>query len=177
MQNTISFYFCQATASGMLYTLLIMWLFERHCIIKYIIWSYIIGNCRYRSAVCPWYFSETKWRQLLINNDLFAEWISPHLQGYSSRSYLRWHWNTAVKEHRLSLIHVKTKWQQLSRICFCFSWTKDQGPVVQSVVSCFSGVNKQYSDIFCWKKNVSSTAKATHIFSAKIFSIFAYHSM
>ena len=45
-------------------------------------------------------------------------------------------------------------------------------------VNCFSGLNIQYSDIFCWK-NVSSfcTAKATHIFSAKNFSIFAYHSM
>ena len=45
-------------------------------------------------------------------------------------------------------------------------------------VNCFSGFNKQYSDIFC-RKNVSSfcIAKATHIFSAKNFSIFAYHSM
>ena len=108
------------------YTLLIMWLCERHCIIKYTTWSYIIGNCKSRSAVCPWSFSATKWRQLLINNDLFAEWISPHLQGYSNRSYLRWHWNTAVKKLHLSLIHVKTKWQQLSGICFCFSWTKDR---------------------------------------------------
>ena len=45
-------------------------------------------------------------------------------------------------------------------------------------VNCFSRFNTQYSDIFCWK-NVSSfcTAKATHIFLAKNFSIFAYHSM
>ena len=45
-------------------------------------------------------------------------------------------------------------------------------------VNCLSGFNIQYYDIFCWK-NVSSfcTAKATHIFSAKNFSIFAYHSM
>ena len=43
-------------------------------------------------------------------------------------------------------------------------------------VNCFSGFNTQYSDIFCWK-NVSASAKATHIFSAKNFSIFAYHSM
>ena len=55
-----------------------------------------------------------------------------------------------------------------------------QGPVVQSVVNelvkghfvnCFSELNIQYSDIFCWK-NVS-----THIFSAKNFRIFAYHSV
>ena len=65
----------------------------------------------------------------------------------------------------------------------------NQGPVVQSVVSLTSSLRvisltvlanfiKQYSDIFCWK-NVSSfcTAKATHIFSAKNFSIFAHHSM
>ena len=45
-------------------------------------------------------------------------------------------------------------------------------------VNCFSRFNIQYSDIFCWK-NVSSfcTAKATHIFSAKNFSIFAYHDV
>ena len=45
-------------------------------------------------------------------------------------------------------------------------------------VNCFSRFNIQYSDIFCWK-NVSSfcIAKATHIFSAKNFRIFAYHSM
>ena len=45
-------------------------------------------------------------------------------------------------------------------------------------VNYFSGFNIQYSDIFGWK-NVSSfcTAKATHIFSAKNFSIFAYHSI
>ena len=43
-------------------------------------------------------------------------------------------------------------------------------------VNCFSGFNTQYSDIFCWK-NVSIFAKATHIFSAKNFSIFAYHSL
>ena len=65
------------------------------------------------------------------------------------------------------------------------------GPVVQSVVSLTGSlrvisltilvdITIQYSDIFCWK-NVSSfcscTAKATHIFSAKNFSIFAYHLM
>ena len=64
----------------------------------------------------------------------------------------------------------------------------NQGPIIQSVdsltsllrviVNCFSRFNIQFSEIFCWK-NVSSfcTAKATHIFSAKKFSIFAYHSM
>ena len=67
------------------------------------------------------------------------------------------------------------------------------GPVVQSVVSltsllrvivkghfvnCFSGFNIHYSDIFA-EKNVSSfcTADATHIFSAKNFSIFGYHDV
>ena len=45
-------------------------------------------------------------------------------------------------------------------------------------VNCFSGFNTQYTDIFC-RKNVSCfcTVKATHIFSAKNFSIFACHSM
>ena len=63
-----------------------------------------------------------------------------------------------------------------------------QGPVVQSIVSLTSLLrvisltvlaDSIYTIlIFCWK-NVSSfcTAKATHIFSAKNFSIFAYHLM
>ena len=64
-----------------------------------------------------------------------------------------------------------------------------QGPVVQSVVSLTSSlrvisltilVDSMYNILifFCWK-NVSSfcTAKATHIFSAKNFNIFAYHLM
>ena len=61
-----------------------------------------------------------------------------------------------------------------------------QGSVVQSVnefvkghfVNCFSGFNKQYSEIFCGK-NVRSvcTAKATRVFAEKNFSIFAYHFM
>ena len=80
--------------------------------------------------------------------------------------------------------------QALSWIWFICSMLVDigLGPVVQSIVSLtsslrvisltFSGFNIQYSDIFCLK-NVSSfcTAKATHIFSAKNFSIFVYHSM
>ena len=67
--------------------------------------------------------------------------------------------------------------------------TKYQGPVVQSVVSLTSSLrvisltvlaDSIYNNlIFFAEKNVSSfcTAKATHIFSAKNFSIFAYHSM
>ena len=63
------------------------------------------------------------------------------------------------------------------------------GPVVQSVVSLTSSLrvisltvlaDSMYNIlIFFAEKNVSSfcTAKATHIFSAKNFSIFAYHSM
>ena len=63
------------------------------------------------------------------------------------------------------------------------------GPVVQSVVSLTSTLrvisltvlaNSIYNIlIFFAEKNVSSfcTAKATHIFSAKNFSIFAYHLM
>ena len=66
---------------------------------------------------------------------------------------------------------------------------KAQGPVVQSVVSLMSSLRvislTVLADsihnilIFFAEINVSSfcTAKATHIFSAKNFSIFAYHSM
>ena len=65
----------------------------------------------------------------------------------------------------------------------------DQGPVVQSVISLTSSLrvisltvlaDSIYNIlIFFAEKNVSSfcTAKASHIFSAKNFSIFAYHSM
>ena len=65
----------------------------------------------------------------------------------------------------------------------------DLGPDVQSVVSLTSSLrvisltvlaDSIYNIlIFFAEKNVSSfcTAKATHIFSAKNFSIFAYHSM
>ena len=64
-----------------------------------------------------------------------------------------------------------------------------QGPVVQSVVSLTSSLriisltvlaDLMYNIlIFFAEKNVSSfcTAKATHIFSAKNFRIFAYHSI
>ena len=64
-----------------------------------------------------------------------------------------------------------------------------QGPVVQSIVSLTSSLSvislpvladSTYNILkFFAEKNVSSfcTAKATHIFSAKNFSIFAYHSM
>ena len=63
------------------------------------------------------------------------------------------------------------------------------GPVVQSYVNLTSSLrvisltvlaDSIYNIlIFFAEKNVSSfcTAKATHIFSAKNFSIFAYHSM
>ena len=61
-----------------------------------------------------------------------------------------------------------------------------QGPVVKSVVSLTSSLRvisltvlaDSIHDIliFFAEKNVS-TAKATHIFSAKNFSIFAYHSI
>ena len=66
---------------------------------------------------------------------------------------------------------------------------KDLGPVVRSIVSLMSSLrvisltvlaDSIYNIlIFFAEKNVSSfcTAKATHIFSAKNFSIFAYHSM
>ena len=65
----------------------------------------------------------------------------------------------------------------------------EQGPVVQSVVSLTSSLrvisltvlaDSIYNIlIFFAEKNVSSfcTAKATQIFSAKNFSIFAYYSM
>ena len=65
----------------------------------------------------------------------------------------------------------------------------NQGPVVQSVVNLTSSLrvisltvlaDSVYNIlIFFAEKNVSSfcIAKATHIFSAKNFSIFAYHSM
>ena len=64
-----------------------------------------------------------------------------------------------------------------------------QGPVVQNVVSLSSSLRVIWLTvladsiynilIFFAEKNVSSfyTAKATHIFSAKIFSIFACHLM
>ena len=66
--------------------------------------------------------------------------------------------------------------------------SKDQGPVVQRVVSLVGSLRVRSSVlvdsiynilIFFAEKNVSSfcIAKATHIFSAKNFSIFAYHSM
>ena len=66
---------------------------------------------------------------------------------------------------------------------------KIQGPVVQSVVSLTSSLrvisltilaDSIYNFLkFFAEKNVSSfcTAKATHIFSAKNFRIFVYHSM
>ena len=66
---------------------------------------------------------------------------------------------------------------------------RNLGPVVQSIVSLTSSLRvillTVLADsihnilIFFAEKNVSCfcTAKATHIFSAKNFSIFAYHSM
>ena len=61
------------------------------------------------------------------------------------------------------------------------------GPVVQSVVSLTSSlrvisltvlVDSIYNILICFaEKMCSATAKATHIFSANNFSIFAYHSM
>ena len=64
---------------------------------------------------------------------------------------------------------------------------KPLGPVVQSIVSLTSSLrvisltvlaDSIYNIlIFFAEKNVSSFCKATHIFSAKNFSIFAYHSM
>ena len=66
---------------------------------------------------------------------------------------------------------------------------KDLGPVVQSVVSLTRSLrvisltvltDSIYNIlIFFAEKNVSSfcSAKATHIFSAKNFGIFAYHSI
>ena len=78
----------------------------------------------------------------------------------------------------------------------CFScerssilWSLILGPVVQSVVSLTSSLrvisltvlaDSIYNILkFFAEKNVSSfcSAKATHIFSAKNFSIFAYHLM
>ena len=68
-------------------------------------------------------------------------------------------------------------------------YCKELGPVVQSVVSLTSSLRVISLNvlmdsihnilIFFAEKNVSSfcTAKATHIFSAKNFSIFTYHSM
>ena len=68
-------------------------------------------------------------------------------------------------------------------------FTESQGPVVQSVVSLTSSLrvisltvlaDSIYNIlIFFAEKNVSSfcTAKATHIFTAENFSIFAYHLM
>ena len=66
---------------------------------------------------------------------------------------------------------------------------KNLGPVVQSVVSLTSSLrvisltvlaDSIYNILISFaEKNVSSfcTAKATHIFSAKNFNIFAYHLM
>ena len=71
----------------------------------------------------------------------------------------------------------------------CLPYVNELGPVVQSVVSLTSSLrvisltvlaDSIYNIlIFLAEKNVSSfcIAKATHIFSAKNFSIFAYHSM
>ena len=79
------------------------------------------------------------------------------------------------------IVHTLLKLAQL-RSCY-------QGPVVQSIVSLTSSLrvisltvlaDSIYSIlIFFAEKNVSSfcNAKATHIFSAKNFSIFAYNSM
>ena len=68
----------------------------------------------------------------------------------------------------------------------CNSKINDLGPVVQSLVSLMSLLrvilltvlaDSIYNILIFLLKNVSSfcTAKATHIFSAKNFSIFAYH--
>ena len=65
-------------------------------------------------------------------------------------------------------------------------YVDEQGPVVQSVISSLRVISlivladSIYNImIFFAEKNVSSfcSAKATHIFSAKNFSILAYHSM
>ena len=79
--------------------------------------------------------------------------------------------------------------QSFSRFFFVLFLTHHQGPVVQSVVSLTSSlrvitltvlaISIYNIQIFLAEKNVSSfcTAKATHIFSAKNFSIFVYHLM
>ena len=71
----------------------------------------------------------------------------------------------------------------------CLMCVTDLGPVVQSVVSLTSSLRVISLTVLAdsihnilivfAEKNVSSfcSAKATHIFSAKNFSIFAYHSM
>ena len=82
------------------------------------------------------------------------------------------------------------KWRCTTFLMFSsgYPWPQYLGPVVQSVVSLTSSLrvisltvlaNSVYNIlIFFVEKNVSNcTAKVTHIFSAKTFSIFGYHSM
>ena len=83
----------------------------------------------------------------------------------------------------LTLFQIFTQANEFQLIC------NSLGPVVQSVVSLMSSLrvisltvlaDSIYNILmFFAEKNVSSfcTAKATHIFSAKNCSIFAYHSI
>ena len=69
----------------------------------------------------------------------------------------------------------------------CFLQSINQGPVVQSIVSLTSSLRVIYLTVFAdsihniliffAEKMWVAFAKATHIFSAKTFSIFSYHSM
>ena len=59
-------------------------------------------------------------------------------------------------------------------------YTYGQGPVVRSVVSLMSSLRVISLTVLAdsiYNMLMQCTAKATHIFSAKNFSIFAYHSM
>ena len=84
--------------------------------------------------------------------------------------------------HKVCKAKCEFEYSYLSPVC------KLLGPVVQSVVNLTSSLrvisltilaDSIYNIlIFFAEKNVSScTAKATHIFSTKNFSIFAYHWM
>ena len=71
-----------------------------------------------------------------------------------------------------------------------FSWRSKKniylGPVVQSVISLRSSLrvisltvlaDSIYNILIFFAENIFCSAKATHIFSAKNFSIFVYHSI
>ena len=73
----------------------------------------------------------------------------------------------------------------LERLFIGWLWQKYQGLVVQSIVSLTNSLrvislivlaDSKYNILIFFAEKMC-TAKATHIFSAKNISIFAYHSM
>ena len=86
--------------------------------------------------------------------------------------------------------HFSSPWQGSSNkyhnVHFYGEIRKNQGPVVQSVVSLTNSLrvisltvlaNSIYNILIFFDEKMWVAAKATHIFSAKNFSIFAYHTM